>query len=349
LKKILIIDFTSFFGGGQKFALNLEDLVGEIFEMHFAVSSPVLFGKLKTSNKIRLSNSVTSIFKDIFFINSYIKRNKIDILILNGNRPIYMSMFFINVKKIAYKHTGLNAISNSLKRIASLLLLNFSYLFVNRIALLYHKANTEVFFQKHKIYVIPNTIVLSISKKNDSNRSSEILNLVCVSRIEENKGIKFLIESYLSSYEQFSEKVFLNIVGDGPLLNNLVSFHENQNSSKLKFHGFVDNIHEILQNADIFILPSKFESFPLSILEAMSVGLPIISTNTGGIEDMVFNGENGFLVDYNDSFSMSNSMKKLIDISDERAKMGLKSLEIFNNKFSNTVFIENFKNLIFNI
>jgi glycosyltransferase involved in cell wall biosynthesis len=81
----------------------------------------------------------------------------------------------------------------------------------------------------------------------------------------------------------------------------------------------------------------------------MSVGLPIISTNTGGIEDMVFNGENGFLVDYNDFFSMSNSMKKLIDISDERAKMGLKSLEIFNNKFSNTVFIENFKNLIFNI
>ena len=346
MKKILIVDFTCFFGGGQKFAINLEYLFDDIFEFHFAVSSKQLFESLVTTNKIQLSTSLAKVYNDILAINSYVRINNIDTVILNGNRPIYFSMFFFNVYKIAYKHTGINAISNPFKKAFSLLLLNLNYFFVKKIVVLYYNASNEVILNKSKIEIIPNTIVFQHVSRNESLKNSEIINLVCVSRIEENKGIKFLLDTFLRTYNLFSINVCLNIFGDGPLLDEYISYYEKSNPLKVKFHGFTDNVNEILKSADVFILPSKFEAFPLSILEAMSVGLPIVSTNTGGIADMVIDGKNGFLVKYDDSISLSNHLIYLVDNKDERLKMGLNSLDYFNSRFSNKFFIEKFKKLI---
>ena len=64
-------------------------------------------------------------------------------------------------------------------------------------------------------------------------------------------------------------------------------------------YGACDNVEDILNIADLFVLPSKYEGLPLSILESMSCGIPVIATDVGGIGQAIINGYNGFKVNLN--------------------------------------------------
>ena len=82
-------------------------------------------------------------------------------------------------------------------------------------------------------------------------------------------------------------------------------------------------MEKILSKSDIFVLTSIYEGLPISIIEAMACGLPIISTNVGGIKDII--DKNGILI--NDLRELINSMKKLILDESLRISMGNKSLD----------------------
>jgi glycosyltransferase involved in cell wall biosynthesis len=77
--------------------------------------------------------------------------------------------------------------------------------------------------------------------------------------------------------------------------------------------------------ADIFILPSAYEGFPLVLLEASSCGLPIISTRVGGIPSLIKNGENGLLIDYGDINGLKQNIKRLIEDQKLRNNIGDKA------------------------
>ena len=66
---------------------------------------------------------------------------------------------------------------------------------------------------------------------------------------------------------------------------------------RVKFTGYVRNVHEYLQAADLFVFPTEGEAFPLSLVEAMSCGLPVIASRVGGIPEIVTHGRDGILVD----------------------------------------------------
>lgn len=82
----------------------------------------------------------------------------------------------------------------------------------------------------------------------------------------------------------------------------------------VKFDGVRSNIAELLQDADIFILPSEFEGVPMTLIEAMATGLPIIASNVGGIPDMLIDNESAILLDspkdlYGAILKLLNNMK----------------------------------------
>ena len=79
-----------------------------------------------------------------------------------------------------------------------------------------------------------------------------------------------------------------------------------------------------LCNADIFVMSSLYEGVPLSILEAMAAGLPVVSTDVGGIKDIVT--DNGILVPSEDSLAMEEAILKLINNPSLREEKGKKSL-----------------------
>src|SRR6476659_915621 len=108
--RLLIVDFTSFYCGGQKFILDLNKILSFDYDLHFALFNDALISKLNQKQIIKVSDSYSKSFSNVILLNEYIKSNKIDCVLLNGNRPIYFAPF-LNSKKIAYKHTSNNAIT----------------------------------------------------------------------------------------------------------------------------------------------------------------------------------------------------------------------------------------------
>jgi glycosyltransferase involved in cell wall biosynthesis len=79
---------------------------------------------------------------------------------------------------------------------------------------------------------------------------------------------------------------------------------------------------ECYQEASIFVLPSVFEPFGIVLLEALSCATPVVATYTGGIPEVVKDGENGILVHVNDHLELAKAIQRLLDNKDERLSMG---------------------------
>jgi len=98
---------------------------------------------------------------------------------------------------------------------------------------------------------------------------------------------------------------------------------------RVKFIGMVspEKIYDYLEQAKILILPSFYEGLPNVILEAMSVGVPVIATRVGGIPDVVKDGETGLLVEPGRVDELAISIRRLIEDDDLRGKMSKNCLE----------------------
>jgi glycosyltransferase involved in cell wall biosynthesis len=342
-KKVAILDLNPFFGGGQKFILTIQKHLSDLNTYYFLVRDQKTFDQLIGNNKIYIEEE--SFFSQIKTINNFISKNDIDIVIFNGNRPIYFSPFINVKKKIAYKHTSNNALQGY-KKIPGHIALNLSYLFFDKIVLLYSDAKKEVLWNRKKIQIINNGVESFLSVKNHKN--SQKINMLCISRLDSNKGIMWLINVFMNTFGN-NDNVQLQIAGIGDLYDELNDFIKSRNSSNIKLLGFVKDINSELCNADIFILPSKFESFPLSILEAMSAGLPIIATNTGGIKEMVSDKMNGYLVNYLNDKDLKDSMLNLYQNEELRISQGNYSSKLFAERFIISKCVEKIENLIYEI
>ena len=138
---------------------------------------------------------------------------------------------------------------------------------------------------------------------------------------------------------------FVGDVDDIQAKKEVDSFIENANISKyITFTGFQKNTENYYLSNDILICTSKIESLPLAILEAMRVGMPIISTEVGGVKEQVIEGENGFLVNVNDIENLLLRILEFYENSESIKKMGIKSHQIFNEKFLMKTMIEQYNN-----
>ncbi len=114
---------------------------------------------------------------------------------------------------------------------------------------------------------------------------------------------------------------YIDIIGSGPLSGKLQEFAAN-NGVKANFLGNIPNhkLPEILNQHELFILPSLWEGMPKTLLEAMACGLPVIGTNIAGIQEVIEDGENGILCD-TDSGSIQQAIKRMM--ADEKLKKRL--------------------------
>lgn len=329
MKKVLLLDLTPFYGGGQKFIFNVQNNL--LNETHLIVSNTKLYNDLQTSRKLLLT--IESLPAVIKIVNKYIKDNGIHTVLLNGNRPVYLAPFIKVPYKIAYRHTSNRAIPLS-RRFAGALVLNLSYFFCSKIVLLFQNAKKEVWFQKEKVEIINNGIELPEGREIDlKSKDPDLVKVVCISRLDANKGIDWLIDVFAQTFKN-NEKVSLEIAGSGEMFDYLDNKLKSSEIYNIKLLGFINNIDHLLSNSDIFVLPSKFEAFPLSILEAMAYALPVIATDTGGVPDMVKNGENGFVVDYKNDTQLANALIKLTTDAGLKKNMGNASQMFVKNKFS---------------
>jgi len=150
----------------------------------------------------------------------------------------------------------------------------------------------------------------------------EPLRLGTVAHLSPEKGLTYLIEAAALIPEVRSSMRFI-IVGDGRCRKGLEDLVRARNlESCFQFEGFKEQTIPYFESFDIFVLPSLSEGLSSSILTAMSMALPVIATNVGGIPELICDGENGLLVRPADSTGLAEAIRRLAANPEERFKMG---------------------------
>lgn len=140
----------------------------------------------------------------------------------------------------------------------------------------------------------------------------------------------------VKALEKFDQSTWqLTFAGDGPLQQEVARYVEKHKlTESVLFLGNERNIEGLLAHSDVFILLSDWEGFPLSILEAMRSGLPIIASDVGGVSESVQHGENGFLIKRNDAEQLHQMIKALLENQGLRIEMGKASRRNFERQFT---------------
>lgn len=134
--------------------------------------------------------------------------------------------------------------------------------------------------------------------------------IVCIARFESQKDHVTLIRS-LRHIQDLDFHVIC--LGSGPLLDSMKELSSDLCvREKISFLGEVSNVSVFLELASCFVLPSNWEGFPISILEAMKFKLPVIASDVGGVSEAVIDGKTGFLVPTKSDYVMSKKLSLLI-------------------------------------
>ena len=154
--------------------------------------------------------------------------------------------------------------------------------------------------------------------------------VVMVARFADQKDQELLITA-VNDLPQ----IHLDFVGDGPKLGaakRLVnSFNMGQ---RVRFHGVKRDVAEILSHAHIFALTTNFEGFPLSTLEGMRAGLPIVVSDVGGAAEAIVSGESGFVVPRGDVATLRDRLILLAEKPERRELMGTAARRRYEAEFS---------------
>lgn len=181
------------------------------------------------------------------------------------------------------------------------------------------------------ITVIENSVfVPNINLYNNKSK-----NIVLLGRLNERKGTYDLIEVVQEIVDEFKDIKFL-LAGDGDLVKVNSKINELGITEYVEVLGWIDKEQReaVLKNTLIYLLPSYNEGMPMSVIEAMSYGIPSISTFVGGIPQLIDNNINGFLIYPGNRNELRDSIKKLLINSNLRADMSNKAYEKIATHFN---------------
>lgn len=155
----------------------------------------------------------------------------------------------------------------------------------------------EYGIKTEKIPVVFNGVNLENCIIKQDYSKKDIFSIICVARFSLPKNHIRLIEAF-SKFSLAVSDSKLVLVGDGEYRKEIEKkVRELKLEEKVIFAGLQSNVYPFLADADVFTLSSDYEGIPMTLIEAMGSGLPIVSTNVGGIPDMLKNGEEALLTD----------------------------------------------------
>ena len=156
------------------------------------------------------------------------------------------------------------------------------------------------------------------------------VHLVCVARFSPQKSQALLVRAL----EGVDEPWHLTFIGDGPLEDEVRRMAADRGlSGRVDFLGVRNDVDSILARSHIFVLPSNWEGFPLTILEAMRAGLPVIASDVGGVREAVVDGVTGYLVPRDDVQALAERLRRLIRDNGLRTTLGKRARDVFLSEF----------------
>ncbi len=193
------------------------------------------------------------------------------------------------------------------------------------------KKDLEKIIHDHKnIRVVNNGVILPAYIEKHGKKFIKIL---FMGRLGRRKGVYDLIETVKKIVKKIPNVRFV-IAGDGDVYKVNMLVQEKGLSEYIVIPGWISNKENYYREADIYALPSYNEGLPMSILEACSYGLPVVSTPVGGIPEVIEDGINGFLVQSGDVKVLEERLLRLIESSELRKKMGMAGYEKVRDRFN---------------
>jgi glycosyltransferase involved in cell wall biosynthesis len=270
-------------------------------------------------------------FRDFLYL-SLIKHHKNKIILHIHNRGIAersRNLIYRKLYKLVFNNVSVIHVSKRLmeEEFKHLLLKNCKRYFLNN--------TSNPFEVQHR-------------ERNDNQ-----INILFLSNLLPEKGIGIALEAFSLLAEKYSN-VRLHIYGQTFRIR-----YEKKIIRSVEIKGLTDKVHfhgpadtetkkKAFSRADIYIFPSYFkeECMPISILEAMQAGLPIIASAIGAIPDMIDNGINGVLIKPYDAIELFEKLSFLIENRECCGKFGIEAKGTYNRQYTNNVFNINHSNLI---
>jgi len=190
------------------------------------------------------------------------------------------------------------------------------------------------FAPQMRFQVIPNAVDAIKPRLSGAITRRECVNVLCVARLIERKGVGVLLSAMASLA---AANVRLHIVGSGRQERELrLAVKRKGLADRVVFHGPLPNneVREMCRSADIFVLPTLAESCSMALLEAMSAGLPIVTTRAGGNPYLIEDGVNGTLVEPADVQGLRAAIEALAADPARCESMGLANVRRIREAFS---------------
>lgn len=338
MKNVLLVVPTLRQGGGQKFVL---DLANGLDKEQFRVRVLVYFHQRhKAFADFAEEHNIETVYLnkkkglDLFFfrqVRKAVREFQPDIIHTHINTMLYLLPFYRKrhiklhtVHTLAQKeHYGLQKLVNYIA---------FHWLGVVPVGISDTVADTIAHVHHLKREDVPVVYNGVDCKRYDIPKvATDTFNFVTVGTIYAVKNYSFLVDCFAELHKKHPE-TRLTIVGNGSLRGQLEQQIADLGlSGAVTITGTVGNVEDYLAASDVYVASSLFEGLPLSILEAMAAGLPVISTNVGGVPDVVKDGENGILVASGEKEAYVAALTELTENTALRTQYATRSKELSRN------------------
>jgi glycosyltransferase involved in cell wall biosynthesis len=187
------------------------------------------------------------------------------------------------------------------------------------------------------IEIVPWGVDIDTFRPIERRAASEVIRVGFAKRLHPLSGPDIMLKAFQYARDRCKKRLLLRIAGGGPMEGRL-----KQEAAQLglvesiEWTGWVgkqEGLRDFYHSVDMFVMPSRRESFGVSAVEASATGLPVIASRCGGIPEIVTHGETGLLVDAEDVAGFGEAISLLAGNSDLRASMGLRGRERVKENF----------------
>ena len=282
------------------------------------------------SRKQIFKNPYLSLFYEIIYYKKPLNKHKPDLIVANIGTPgLNFALFFYNYPLIYILHTYPPKFSWKTK-----LFFSIPRYFLSKNKRIY----TVSFFAKNRIldyWIIKNKYVEVIynSFHNDDNNTSERCEkkiILTLGHLEKYKNPFLWIKIAKAITSKYSNVEFIWL-GEGKLFDSCIALIKNHKN--IKFLGYQSNVGEYYKKAYLYIQPSEIESLGMSVIDALSYGIPVVVSNNGGLPETIQNEICGFLC-INQEVCFVQKISLFIEKPEIRNIMGENAREFAKNVFN---------------
>lgn len=186
-----------------------------------------------------------------------------------------------------------------------------------------------------KIVTVHNGIADKKCEIHACNAVASCLKLVSVARFSQQKNNMDLIRAVEQVNSVHANGVQLNMVGDGPLLPECQAYVSAHHlGDVVHFLGSRTDVESVLAQNDIFCLISNYEGLPISIIEAMRAGMPVIASDVGGVNELIQDGLNGYLIPRGNLSELAEKLEYMLQHRENIESMGIAGRKIYEKEYT---------------